>query len=291
MRPAEAARALLAAALVALSAACATVPPVQQAFALGHDGVVVGRSVPCTGSPAAPTGERIAEPLPGPTLRVASWNLHKNGTPGWDTDLARIAAGSDLLLLQEAAMSEALLQVLAAAGYDWTLAGSFALNGRETGVLSAARVRPTSACVQRAFEPLLRLPKAAAITRYRMRGTDETLAVANLHAINFALGLGDYRAQLQAIAQELAGHRGPVIVAGDLNTWSPVRLDVVDEVMHGMGLAPVLPPVDTRSRFLRQQVDYLYVRGFDVLHAEAPEVESSDHNPLVATLRLHGAAR
>jgi endonuclease/exonuclease/phosphatase (EEP) superfamily protein YafD len=291
MRPREAARATLAAALIALSAACATVPPVQQAFALGHDGVVVGRAVPCTGSSAVPAGEKVAEPLPGPRLRVASWNLHKNGTPGWDTDLARIAAGSDLLLLQEAAISQALLQVLAAAGYDWTLAGSFALNGRETGVLSAARVHPTSACVQRAFEPLLRLPKAAAITRYRMQGTDETLAVANLHAINFALGLGDYRAQLQAVAQELAGHRGPVIVAGDFNTWSPVRLDVVDEVMHGMGLAPVLPPVDTRSRFLGHQVDYVFVRGLEVVHAEAPEVTSSDHNPVLVTLRVAGAPR
>ena len=176
--------------------------------------------------------------------------------------------------------------MLGDAGYDWLLASAFARDGRETGVLSAARVRPASACTQRVFEPLLQLPKSAVITRYAMHGVEGTLAVANVHSVNFTLGLGEYRAQLEAIAQELADHRGPVIVAGDFNTWTPVRLDVVSDVMRRMGLAPVLPPVDTRSRFLGQQVDYVFVRGLEVVHAEAPEVGSSDHNPVLATLRV-----
>jgi endonuclease/exonuclease/phosphatase (EEP) superfamily protein YafD len=226
------------------------------------------------------------DPLPGPTLRVLSWNLHKNGDPGWDADLARIAADSDLLLIQEAALTVGLKQVLVKAGFDGLLASAFALDGHETGVLSAARVRPTSACVQRHFEPLLQLPKSAVITRYGLPGSAEGLAVANLHAINFTLGLVDYRAQLEAIARELADHRGPVIVAGDFNTWSRTRLEVVHDVMQRMGLQPVLPQVDTRSRFFGQQVDYVFVRGLEVVRAEAPEVESSDHNPVLATLRL-----
>ena len=43
-----------------ICAACATVPPVQQAFALGHGGVIVGRSLPCTGEAAAANGETRA---------------------------------------------------------------------------------------------------------------------------------------------------------------------------------------------------------------------------------------
>ena len=284
--PAGMMRSLLAAALLALCAACATVPPVQQAFALGQDGAVVGRSLQCTGDAAALGGDRRAEPLPGPTLRVLSWNLHKNADPGWDADLARFAAGSDLLLIQEAALTAALRRVLADAGYDWLLASAFAQDGRETGVLSAARVRPASACTQRFFEPLLTVPKAAVITRYALHGSDGTLAVANVHSVNFTLGLGEYRAQLGAIATELADHRGPVIVAGDFNTWTAARLAVVNDVTRRMGLVPVLPPVDTRSRFFGQQVDYVFVRGLEVVNVEAPEVGSSDHNPVLATLRL-----
>jgi endonuclease/exonuclease/phosphatase (EEP) superfamily protein YafD len=279
-------RALLAAILIALPGACATVPPVQQAFAIARDGTAVGGPLPCSTSAATTEAGKAADPLPGPTLRVLSWNLHKNGDPGWDADLARFAADSDLLLIQEASLTEGLHGVLANAGFDGLLASAFALDGRETGALSAARVRPASACVQRQFEPLLQLPKAAVIQRYGLSGTTERLAVANVHAINFTLGLADYREQLEAIARELADHRGPLIVAGDFNTWSASRFDVVKDVMQRMGLQPVLPLVDTRSRFFGQQVDYIFVRGLEVVHAAAPEVESSDHNPVLVTLRL-----
>jgi endonuclease/exonuclease/phosphatase (EEP) superfamily protein YafD len=291
LKPTDVLRAVLAAALIALLGACATVPDVQQAFAAGRDGQAVGRPLPCGGgAPVAATGA-AADPLAGPTLRVLSWNLHKNDDAGWDADLARFAADSDLLLIQEAALTAELLRVLQDAGHDWLLASSFALNGHETGVLNAARVRPASACVQRFFEPLLQLPKSAVISRHELKGTSQLLAVANVHSINFTLGLADYRAQLEAIARELADHLGPVIFAGDFNSWSRERLDVVDDVMRGMGLSPVLPSVDTRSRFLGRQVDHVFVRGLEVVHAAAPEVESSDHNPVLATLRVPGAPR
>ena len=281
-------RALVAAALIAFAAACATVPPVQHAFVVGRDGGFAGAPLPCDGVTNAADAE-AALPLPGPELRVLSWNIHKNADPGWSVDLARFAADSDLLLLQEAALTAELRTALARAGFDALLAGSFTLNGHETGVLNAARVPPARACVQRRFEPLLQLPKSALIARYRMHGTADTIAVANVHAINFVLTLSDYRAQLEAVARELAGHRGPMIVAGDFNTWNPSRLEAVDEVMRGLELEPVLPRVDTRTRFLGRQVDYVFVRGLEVVHAAAPDVRSSDHNPVQATLRVPGA--
>lgn len=274
---------MLATAIAAAVAACATVPPTQQAFITGSDGAVVGSTRPC---PAETTVEGVAA-LPGPELRLLSWNLHKGADPGWDTDLARFAAASDLLLIQEAALTTDLRRVLSSAGFDWLLAGAFALDGSETGVLSAARVPAAGACVQRAFEPLLQLPKATLIARYALgSGNGATLAVANLHSINFTLGLGAYRAQLEALEHELAGHHGPVIVGGDFNTWHPDRLTAVNDTMQRLGLVPVLPIDDTRSRFFGKQVDFVFVRGLEVVHAQAPVVTSSDHNPLLATLRL-----
>ncbi len=284
-------RAVLGATLLALCGACATVPAVQHAFAIGRDGIAVGSPLPCDRGATTTNAGPATLPLPGPDLRVLSWNLHKNGDPGWDVDLARFAAVSDLLLIQEAALTPGLKRALLDAGYDWLLASSFTLHDHETGVMSAARVRPASACVQRLFEPLLRLPKSAVITRYEMQGVPHTLAVANVHSINFTLGLAAYRAQLEAIAHELADHRGPVIVAGDLNTWSATRLAIVLDVMQRMGLVSVLPPVDTRSQFLGHRVDYIFVRGLEVVDAVAPEVASSDHNPVLATLRVADALR
>jgi endonuclease/exonuclease/phosphatase (EEP) superfamily protein YafD len=282
-------RAVLGAGLIALCAACARVPSRQLAFALGRDGVAVGGPLPCSGEPTTANAGPAALPLPGPDFRVLSWNLHKNDDPGWEADLTRFAAASDLLLIQESALTAGLQRVLRDAGYDWLLASSFMLNDCATGVLSAARVRPASACVQRSFEPLLRLPKAAMITRYEVTGLAQTLAVANLHSINFTLGLGAYRAQLEAIARELAEHRGPVIVAGDFNTWSSARLEVVEDVMQHLGLVSVPAGIDGRSRFLGHQVDHIFVRDLEVVHAEVPKVESSDHNPVLVALRVASA--
>lgn len=286
MLPPHLRHAVLGATLIGLCAACATVPPVQHVLTLGRDGIGVDAPLPCNGGAMA-AGERAAVPtLRSPELRVLSWNLHKNGDPGWHADLVRFAAVSDLLLIQEAALTAELQRTLHDAAYDWLLANAFMLHDHATGVLSAARVRPASACVQRSFEPLLRLPKSAAITRYALQGTLQTLVVANVHSINFTLGLRAYRAQLDAIARELADHRGPVIVAGDFNTWSAPRLAIARDVMKRLGLVPVLPPIDTRSRVFGHQVDYVFVRGLDVISAEAPEVHSSDHNPVLVTLRL-----
>ena len=278
----------MVAALALALGGCANVPPVQLAFALGADGALAARPLPCDGAPAPLT---LAAPAPGAlpasALRVLSWNLHKNVDPGWDVTLAGYAAASDLLLVQEAALTPELRTVLDGAGLvHWTLAGSWGRGGVETGVLSASRVAPLAECVQRAFEPLLQLPKAALISQFRLQGSDAVLVVANLHAINFTLGLDEYRAQLDALVAALQTHLGPIIVGGDLNTWSAARRDSMHEAFARLGLEPVTPLPDRRTRVLGQQIDHLFVRGLEVRDTAVPEVTSSDHNPVLATLRL-----
>ena len=43
---------------------------------------------------------------------------------------------------------------------------------------------------------------------------------------------------------------------------------------------------DLRSVFLGHQLDYMLIRGLDVVQVAAIAVKSSDHNPVTATLRL-----
>lgn len=220
-------------------------------------------------------------------VRIASWNLHKNADDGWQTDLARIASSNDVVLLQEALLDDDLRSVLETAGLHWQLAGSFVLNGHDAGVLTAARVRPMVACTEWLMEPFLALPKSALITRFRLSAGDATLAIANMHAINFTLTAnGAYRAQLEAVRSELATHRGPVVFAGDFNTWNDGRRAVVEAVAHELGLVPVTFRPDARQRFVDHEVDYIYVRGLEVVTGTTIALTSSDHNPVFATLRL-----
>ena len=249
--------------LLVVVGACVTFPYEERVLAADRNGHIAARVLPCGAAVPSVAG---AETLDGKALRVLAWNLHKNDDPGWDTDLARFAAESDLLLIQEAALTPELRHVVETAGYRWLLASALRWNGREMGVMTAARVEPTVACTKRSEEPLLQVPKTAIIAYYQVGGRRDTLAVANLHAINFTLDLGRATAgSSRRSPPSSAAHEGPVIFAGDFNTWTAERAAIVSEIAARLGLTPVVPADDARTRFFGQQVDHFYVRGLEVV--------------------------
>jgi endonuclease/exonuclease/phosphatase (EEP) superfamily protein YafD len=274
-----------AAALALLLAGCVTVPFAERLLVPTDAGAIAVVARPCGGTePPAPAA--LAPALP-PTFRLASWNIHKGFDAGWPADLTRIVAADDVVLLQEAWLDDTLRATLEGAGRAWRMTGAFLLNGRDAGVLTAARAPPLAACTVRTWEPLLGVPKSALVARFRVEGRAATLAVANVHAINFTLSAqGAYREQLDAVRAELAAHEGPIVLAGDFNTWSDERVATVESVTRGLGLAAVAFRPDARARFSEHAVDYIFVRGLDVIDARAVAVTSSDHNPVFATLRV-----
>lgn len=219
-------------------------------------------------------------------IRLLVWNIHKQEDRGWEADLARLAHAHDILLLQEVTLQAPLQAILRDAGLRWILASSFIYREADVGVLTAARVAPLATCTQRIIEPIARLPKSAVITWLPLAGTAETLAIANVHAINFTLTLADYRAQLDALAEVLSQHRGPVVLAGDFNTWSAARTAELEALAQRLNLRAVSFVDDRRSRFLGRPVDHVFVRELTVVSAGAEPVTSSDHNPVDVVLRV-----
>jgi endonuclease/exonuclease/phosphatase (EEP) superfamily protein YafD len=224
------------------------------------------------------------------TLRLLIWNIHKEGDFGWRRDLSRLAAVSDVMLLQETALQPSLRNILNEAGLSWVMASSFIFDADDIGVLTATRIAPLASCTQRAVEPFTRIPKSAVISWLPIgdarAGPRETLAIVNVHAINFELSLVAYRAQLQSLADALAGHRGPIIFAGDFNTWSDARDRAVAENAARLGLTELKLSVDQRALFFGRHLDHIFIRGLQMIDVAAIPVDSSDHNPVVATLRL-----
>jgi endonuclease/exonuclease/phosphatase (EEP) superfamily protein YafD len=275
---------LVAVCVAAACAGCVIVPERQHALVLQSDGTVAQRPMRCGDPPEA--HKAAVGPLNPRLIRLASWNLHKEADKGWETDLRRLMREADLLLIQEAEVSPAFRAVVEKGGFSWLLSSAFEYQGAEYGVLTATPVAPASACTLRANEPLLQIPKAALITQFRLEGREETLAVVNLHAINFALGTAAYHAQLDAVAQALSAHRGPIVIAGDFNTWNDARDAVVQGLASKLGLTAVRFAVDDRKRFMGRIFDWIYARGVEVLAATAWNVSSSDHNPLLVSLRV-----
>jgi endonuclease/exonuclease/phosphatase (EEP) superfamily protein YafD len=246
---------------------------------------------------AAAEGE-AADALDRRPLRLLVWNIHKQGDSGWERDLSGFAAASDVMLLQETVLQPPLRDILEDSGLHWVMASSFLLGADDNGVLTATRIAPIASCTQRVVEPLIRIPKSAVISWLPITntwtdagadaraGSKETLAIANVHSVNFELAPDVYRAQLEALADALAGHRGPIIFAGDFNTWNDARDAVVAEIAARLGLTELNLRVDQRAVFFGRHLDHIFIRGLQLIDVGAIPVTSSDHNPLAATLGI-----
>lgn len=279
---------LLAAVLAFAVAGCVSLTVDPRALIYGPGGIEV-RTLPCSAAVAAartwvPAGPD-ADALDPARIRLLTWNIHKQEDAGWEQDLARFATATDVLLLQEVTLTDPLRDVLGKAGLRWVMASSFIYNDADIGVVTASRAGTVAHCTQRVTEPLLRLPKSSVVTWLPLKGSSKTLAVANVHSINFSLTLDAYEEQFEGVARALSEHDGPVILAGDLNTWTQSRLVALQNVAARLRLTEI-PFSQGRSLFFGREVDHILVRGLAVEAAAAIPVESSDHNPVFAVLRM-----
>jgi len=285
-----------AALLVVIAAAglsgCVTLTVQPRAVLLDSEGKAEVQSLACSGPAFVERRERgmaRAEALDPSAIRLLTWNVHKQDDPGWDRDLAQFAKQNDVVLLQEAVLSQPLRHILEGDGLRWVMASSFIYSDIDIGVITASRKVPLTSCTQRAVEPLIRIPKSAVISWFRLDGRSDTLAVVNVHAINFAITLGAYQAQLEALADALADHPGPIVFAGDLNTWNQMRNEAVRDVARKLKLTEITYKDDKRTIFMGKQLDHILVRGLELVEGQAIEVTSSDHNPVRATFRVAAA--
>ena len=278
-----------AALLLPVLAGCITLTSDPRAVFLGTSGATEVTWLKCDAAATLlqPGTVRVAGNALDPGgFRVTTWNIHKGADDGWEQDLARIVRADDVVLIQEASLGPLLISLLSSAGLRWVMASSFLYDTQDIGVITASRVSPVASCIQRATEPYLGIPKSAVISWFALAGSADTLAVINIHAINFDFGLASYRAQLTALVDVLAQHPGPIIFAGDFNTWSIAREATVAEALSSLGLIEVRLAPDERSVFFGHHVDHIFVRGLRYAEARAIAVRSSDHNPVTVLLSI-----
>ena len=217
---------------------------------------------------------------------LVSWNVFKGKKAGWAEDFQELSQKSDILVLQEAYLTHNLKKMLRHADYHWDMSAAFEYRNIEAGVLTAARTAPTLTCAFRETEPLTRIPKSILITRYPLSRTAQQLLVANIHAINLTLDISVFQKQLDRLEAVLATYRGPLIVAGDFNTWNSSRMSRVTALAQRLGLTAVEFDNGRRSRFLGHPVDHVYYRGLETKRAATSMVSTSDHNPLMVVFKL-----
>jgi endonuclease/exonuclease/phosphatase (EEP) superfamily protein YafD len=242
-------------------------------------------------STAHSCSEALGSPILGPSqvldtpIRLISWNIQKSGSAGWDMDLRDIASDSNLLLIQEASAQTSITAALPQPLFE-SFAAGYSTAKKTTGVLTLSSTSPSLQCNLIAWEPWLRTPKATIITEFPLADTHERLLVINLHAVNFTVGLDDFISQMEALTPLIARHQGPLLLAGDFNTWSNNRQGFIDAFMIRHQLAAVTFEPDDRKRFMDMPLDHIYLRGLRPSNAGTKAVQTSDHNPLLLTLEL-----
>jgi endonuclease/exonuclease/phosphatase (EEP) superfamily protein YafD len=276
-------------ALTLFSSACVSIPEVPYVVSGRGDGAVIKQEASCREGRLASSdgsGGFHTGGIDPDGFTLLSWNVMKGGRDGWDEDFARLAAGADLLALQEAYLTEPLRDLLRDRDYRWDMAAAFLNRKRETGVLTGSTATPAFFCVTRFTEPLIVIPKTALTSLYPVAETDLFLLVTNVHLINFTVDTGGYRALLRDLEEILSAHRGPLLLTGDFNTWSGRRMEVVKGLTGRLGLRAVEFPEEGPTAFFGRRVDHVFYRGLEPVEARAVKVSTSDHNPLLVRFRV-----
>ncbi|CAM2753532.1 endonuclease/exonuclease/phosphatase family protein [Vibrio mytili] len=219
-------------------------------------------------------------------INVLIWNIYKQNKQNWQRALTALSSDRQLLLLQEASMTDRFKQWLVDGHWMSNQVSAFKALGSGAGVISIAQALPIKACAYTSREPWLRLPKSALYSQYRLSNGD-LLAVINVHAINFTLGTEEYLSQLTTLEVLLNQHEGPVLFAGDFNSWSEERIAAMKLALQEAELKEANFVPDHRTQFVTgQPLDHVFYRGLVLKNAKAPQSDASDHNPLLVSFSL-----
>ncbi len=219
-------------------------------------------------------------------FRLCVWNFQKSKNPHWRQDFLSLCAQSDLFLAQETRLDAPCTEAAEQSGLHWHAAISF-LSPRgkiPTGIAVGCRAPAQEVIFDASVhEPLLTIPKLAMRLIYPLEQSQ--LLVVNMHAVNFS-SLAPFKRHLEKAAELAASFPGPIIVAGDFNTWNQNRRDELLLMSRKLGLQEVVFQPDLRTRYWRHTVDCIFTRGLQTLAASVPDIHSSDHRPLSALFRL-----
>jgi endonuclease/exonuclease/phosphatase (EEP) superfamily protein YafD len=232
--------------------------------------------------------ERAQAPLE-PKFRLISWNIHK-GDDGkkWASDMARLALQHEVFLVQEMYVDGFVDRTLRdLTMHNWYFSYSFTYRGHATGVATGCRCQFESwdTLVSPGREPILNSPKVTQVATIPLKKA-RPLLLLNIHAINF-VRQPEYEAQIDALLAIIHQHhnRGPVVFAGDFNTWNPWRYQYLKyRLIAELGMQEVMFEPDKRW----PKLDRIFVKDCDISESRIhDEIRTSDHQPISVGLRCH----
>ncbi len=223
------------------------------------------------------------------TFGVLCWNVYKQNTKHlrFQPFLQKLTQEKeiDFLLLQEANFRDDKHFTLKNFAFD--AAANLEFRGEFYGVLSASRVesKNAQAYLSEGRESLIGPHKSLLLSTYPFED-GSTLLILNIHAINFRENKRYYR-ELERFLELMKHHKGPMIIAGDFNSWNKKRIQKLHEIREELDLSRVpFKQVDKVKSFMGNHLDFIFYRGVELLNFSVHrEHEISDHHPLFARFK------
>jgi endonuclease/exonuclease/phosphatase (EEP) superfamily protein YafD len=218
-------------------------------------------------------------------IELLVWNVQKFENPAAIEWLK--GTSSHIIFTQEsiASIQQKFAEDLKAAN---TFAPGYRTLSNETsGVGIVTTLQTLMSCAWQHEEPWLLTPKATLVSA--LRTADQVMIAVNLHAVNFSIGTQELRDQLDAISAVIAQHQGPVVVAGDFNTWSKARTEILKLFAEEHDLSATAFDPDYRVRPFSYPLDHILTKNVEVLNTRSEQSDLSDHTPLILTIKPLGS--
>jgi len=223
------------------------------------------------------------------TFSILVWNIHKeNQSDIFAKSFYHLIKRypSDILLLQEVKYPKK--EKFFFHHYSYAFAGNIETKRTLFGVLTASKCSffNNKTILSEQKELGFSSHKSYLLTQHKLND-DTTLTILNLHAINFVKSK-TFASELHKLKQILKQLKGPLIVAGDFNSWSKKRHKILSSFQRELALEKLtLTQEKNIKRFFWHTLDHIYYRGIYPKQALAIDTKDiSDHNPLYASFEL-----
>lgn len=226
-----------------------------------------------------------ARPEQQNVLKLFVWNTKKFEDTDAFTDLKTHAENSDIVFIQEAAHSKAFenAMVRSLPTHQHEFYPSFCDDSRiaygvqiATKLNSSDQVRWPSPDT----EPFSSIRKMSGYSQVEWNGLK--IHLINTHALNFNPG-GKFKEQIDDLFEKIRELEGPIIWAGDFNTWVPMRRKYLFETANALGLTHARPSEDHR----KLKLDHVFYRGLDLKAAQIIPLTTSDHFAISVEFSKH----
>lgn len=223
------------------------------------------------------------------SIKVCVWNIWKqSGGKEFVLEFEKLAVDVSLFLCQEALLNRDAIRLFVQDDFEAVHAATYRrLDGCRDGVatLSKAVVANPMRVISFTTEPLLKTTKTALVTFYKIfEHQDLKLAVVNFHSTLLRTPKTAVQ-EVNRIAEAFEDHPGPVLFAGDFNTFSRPHFREMSKALYNLGFEHAKIEADPRTSLGR--LDQVFTRGLIVksIHVDST-IRHSDHFPIVCELEV-----